>query len=228
MDAMLQFVFDYLSQNHTASWFYHMVSFVIFLIAGIRFVLWPAGLWCWKAGQKVYGFFTGINDTVQTVIFLKKELQPNGGSTLKDSINRIDNEIRNIKHLVTYSCAKQGAFFDFLGYVGNDGIGLFEANSEGECVHASPKYYEITGSTEQDVTGNGWINLLDEKDRDRVYHEWSACIAQKRPFIMEYNIINRKTNEKISVSCYAKPLVEQGKFLGYIGGLRRLSCLSAT
>lgn len=227
MDSMLQFVFDYLKDNHAASWFYHIVSVLIFSVAGIKIIVWPLVLFIYNKYIDIKDFFIGIRNTITTVDWLKKELQPNGGSTIKDSINRIDKEVKDVKHLISYSCAKQGVFFDFLGY-SEDGLGLFESNELGECIYASPKYYEITGCTEVDVKGNGWVNLIDESDRDRVFTEWQHCIAQKRPFILDYDIIHKKTHEIIRVNCYAKPLIENNKIHGYIGGLRKLSCPNVT
>jgi len=65
-------------------------------------------------------------------------------------------------------------------------VGIFYADSGGECLYVNQTWIEIVGMSESDALGNGWIKGLHLQDKDIVMNEWQKLIEQNSPFKLEY------------------------------------------
>ncbi len=69
-------------------------------------------------------------------------------------------------------------------------FGLFVTNIYGDCTYANPAYERISGLTEQQALGKGWIAAIHPDDLDRVVHEWYSAAREARDFASEHRFVH--------------------------------------
>lgn len=187
-------------------------------IAGIFAVLGSAAAilgWLWrnvpKAYQRLRYNMFGIGDIkkdicslTQQMEYLVSELKPNGGGSIRDSLNRI--ELRQVLQE-----QRQKAILSDMS------VGVFEADNEGDYVWVNRKYLRMTGRTLDEVKGTGWINTVAERHRERIYSEWQDAVHAGREFESEFLLITPE-NERVEVSVRTYKMSGQDdEPLGFIG-----------
>ncbi|NBQ67421.1 MAG: PAS domain-containing protein [Nitrosomonadaceae bacterium] len=152
----------------------------------------------WKPLRKVYLQLTKIindhDDLSNKINRLYVEMTPNGGSSLCDSVRRMEVGIAKVE-------TRHRAFLDSLRVI------RFEADAQGDCLWVSSAYCELTGATNLNALGTGWTNILHPDDKELVLKEWASAVAGKRDFIQIYRIINLHDQSEHKVRCQASPLL---------------------
>jgi len=148
--------------------FWEKLFALIIALGGSSFIFY-------KLFSKVFVNIKKANSSVSDFIGIISELKTivkefgSGDSSLKASMIRLENSLwhtdQKIK-VLTYRI----------------GIAAFEANKNGLYIFVSKKWSELTGIIFEEACGNGWLNMVDEDERDDVYKEWQACIVQGREF----------------------------------------------
>ena len=96
-------------------------------------------------------------------------------------------------------------------------VGVFETDPEGEVIKVNRRYLRMTGRTLVEVTGNGWINTIAYRDRDRVEREWATAISEDREFESEYKMITPE-DERVDVSVRTYKMIgKDNESLGFLG-----------
>lgn len=150
--------------------------------------------------QRVENHVGQINTKLDSIL---KELQPNGGSTIKDTVTRIDNAL-------TVNVERQRVF-------NNDSMnGLMETDAEGNCVWANSTYLGIVGRTIESVLGKGWVNTIQASERDRVMTEWDDALEEDREFEYEYHVVTTRGERKMVRIRSMKLRDSNGTTVGYI------------
>lgn len=146
-------------------------------------------------------------DSIQLRL-IAQQLFPNGGSSAIDSLNRIEGALINVMQ-------KQHV------YLLEHDLGIFETNTEGKCISVNKTYCRITGRTESECTGTGWVHIIHPEDRSKVIDEWNLCVNGVRDFKMHYRMQTPK-GKAIHVYCSAHPMVHPYKkdLLGYLGTIK--------
>lgn len=188
------------------------MSFHEFLDTFIAFVGAIGTLWVFlkfaNAGffKPVIMFFHDFFDIIKTQKEIKRQILPNGGSSISDTVKRI--ELRQ--------CLEDGMDRAILTKIN---AVLFEFSIEGKCLAVSKPYCDFVGKQREDILENGWINCIAEEDRERVWEEWINAISQKREYIDKYHMID-KDGKKIPVSCRTfivlGPKLEIIRYIGLI------------
>jgi PAS domain S-box-containing protein len=138
---------------------------------------------------------------IEKVIY---ELQPNGGTSLKDSVNRIEKNL-------ALSAQK------FAHSIDHDGKGFFQTNQFGDCIEVSPGYCRLVGKTESESLGKRWVYNIHPTDRNRIVQEWREAVANSAYFEAKYSLID-SDGEEVPVIGRASPLKNpQGEIVGYFG-----------
>lgn len=136
---------------------------------------------------------------------MHEEFKPNGGSSLRDAINRIETKL-----LVEQNARRAMS-------VAMD-VGMFETDSEGMFVWVNQKFIDFCGLTTDEAKNYGWINGVYEEDRDRVVEEWFSAVKQKRIFRLDYGMHNTRTLDYTPVKCNAFPVLSiKNEVIGYVG-----------
>lgn len=171
-----------------------------------------SGLW-WSFFKWLLPLLRDIHKSFKQLDSIASEFKANGGFTLKDAMNRLENNVQKVREDAIKMEARQWAVIATL----RDPI--FEANSEGQCVRANPSFLTLTERTMEEIVGNGWENIIHPDDRVRAWGEWTDAIDRQRTFESSYRV--RSTSGVIyQVMCIALPFFpidDHNTPIGYIG-----------
>ena len=145
-----------------------------------------------------------------------KQLKKNGGTSLIDKVDHILSAVKDISSQLQRIEAWKLAWME----LSEDPI--FVTDPKGHCMWVNNAYSKASGSSLEDLLGNGWIKILHPEDKERVVQDWAGCVTSLSKFENEYRIINQATKKAVPVHCVAKPLKDHtgnlgGNLVGYIG-----------
>lgn len=133
------------------------------------------------------------------------QLAPNGGSSVFDTIKRIDARQDEI---VARTMAIQDSAPN----------AIFECSASGACTFANRKLSELFGMDWSEMQNNGWLQAIRDDDRERVYEKWHHAVANDIPYRDEYTVVNQRTGALVRCVSMAKAMKDRdGKTLGYYG-----------
>lgn len=170
------------------------------LLAPVGVIL---GFW-WKFWLKKR--FEEGKDLYSKIKLISEEFRPNGGSTLRDAINRIEEK-------VTLTEQKTVAIIKSLP------LGTWVSDSKGKCVDLNKSFCNITGRTESELKGDNWINWIVQTERDDVFEEWNKCVNNVLNFDMIYRFTlpNQKVQKVHAIAYQLRN--EKGALIGFLGTL---------
>lgn len=103
------------------------------------------------------------------------------------------------------------------------GLAFWESDPDGKTVFASSRLAEIVGLGPQAILGNGWVATLHPDDRERVFREWQAAVAQRRFFALKYRF-QHLDGQIVSVWGKGLPLYgATGQVNGFVGVLKEVA-----
>lgn len=189
-------------------------------------ILYGFFTWVWpimkSAGKRIADFFRAIAsipqalDAIQSIKLIQqqvnvitKQVMPNGGSSMPDSMNRIEatlksnaDEAKAIGKTVNLMAATMRAESNT-----DPRKAKFEASPTGELTDANETYLRWTGLSMPRMVRWGWINSVHPDDRDAVRREWLQAISDVRTSAMKYRIVD-EDGEIIHVEVTATPIPE--------------------
>lgn len=129
---------------------------------------------------------------------IHSELVPNGGSSLRDAINRIE--------------ALQMTSLSLTGKA------YWISSTDGRCTFASVRLASIMGITPDQVIGWGWVSAVASEHREPCRKEWDASVRDLREFHMKYDYIH-PDGTRVSVFATAIPIIhaQTKAFVGMLG-----------
>jgi len=101
---------------------------------------------------------------------IKKEVTPNGGSSIKDIINRID------RRQVMIDKRSKAIFY-------NVDDAILEVDENGNILWANQKFHDTIGS--KNVSGLDWVSHIDESQRGNFLRELESCSEKLRELRFE-------------------------------------------
>lgn len=166
-------------------------------IVGACGVLWL------KVLKPLIGFGTNTYSQWNKIV---GELTPNGGSSIKDAIGRIET-----RQLVEVQVRKA---------LSNDSLsGVWEMDAEGKMTYANRTYQRIVGSSYEDLDGWGWTNSIHKDDRTTVVNEVRTALEQHRELHVQFRVV-KFTEETVLVCMVGHPLKDRaGSLKGFVGQL---------
>jgi PAS domain S-box-containing protein len=213
----LQIFYDLLSRYGLSSGklIIDMLVWSILIVLFYQWIIYPVYS---KLIVPAIQYFTKINQTYEKVEKILKEVQTNGGGSLKDAVLSMSSKINEISFMVDKNASSKKSILNILGLM-CDGVGSYETDEKGNCTFVSQKWSEITSIYDSDAMGNGWINAIHPEDRDDVTLEFATAVRQERNFSMTYRLA--KTGEMVVSYCF--PLVVNKKVVGFIGVLKKIN-----
>lgn len=102
-------------------------------------------------------------------------------------------------------------------------VGIFYADSRLNTSYVNSRWREMTGLTEADVQGLGWLQAIYPDDHDRLMASWHSAIQSNSPFQAEHRLIHRN-GSIIWVFAQATPERDgSGLIIGYLGTVTDIS-----
>ncbi|WP_295748530.1 sensor domain-containing diguanylate cyclase [Undibacterium sp.] len=102
-------------------------------------------------------------------------------------------------------------------------VGVFETNASGACIFVNHQWSEMTGLSQEEARGNGWVAALHPEDRELVASAWAAAVTEGLPFRQEYRFIDKQGKLTWVLGQSQKLHSSEGKTLGYIGSTTDIS-----
>ena len=169
----------------------------------------------WALLKKLRGKLTGmfgisglaedLDLVVERLDKIMFEFMPNGGSSMKDQLNRLEsdmalaNERQRARMLDTPEM-------------------IFETDAEGHCVWVNRTYSKAVQRSLTELLGHGWVNGIAVHDRERVVSEWFKAVQEDREFEMEFDFLDLDGNH-FPVTCRSYKMRDwrTGKAVGFLG-----------
>ncbi|TXH53809.1 MAG: PAS domain S-box protein [Desulfurellales bacterium] len=107
-------------------------------------------------------------------------------NALRERLEAGNDPMQMLESLRNVEIALQGVRQTTWTILDISGLAFWEADTAGEVIYASTHLAELVGLAPQAILGNGWVATLHPDDRDRVYREWQAAVAQRRFFALRY------------------------------------------
>lgn len=80
---------------------------------------------------------------------------------------------------------------------------MFICDWQGLCILANDAMCEMFGGSEREMMGQGWLQFIHERDRDRVIRIWDQVKENNNAdFKMELRVIHGNTNEEVKCICH--------------------------
>jgi len=133
------------------------------------------------------------------------ELRPNGGSSLRDSVEMT-------RKMVAMASARSR----YLASNSNDAV--YECGADGRCTWSSPALCKLFGLTEAEMMGHGWLKAIKETEVATVRHTWATSITDGIPYECDYTVVHRASRTEWKCHTSAVAVTDQsGKTVGYLG-----------
>lgn len=98
-------------------------------------------------------------------------------------------------------------------------MGLYAADSAGQCTHVNARWMEIYGQTGQESPGDGWVAHLHPEDRARVWQAWADCVATGALFDQEFRLARPSGGGRIVRSVAKRVVAPDGSLSGVVGSV---------
>ncbi len=149
-----------------------------------------------------------IEKMAEKLSIVSKELQTNGGGSIKDQIKQIANDVKIIM-------IERDATF----YLSKDP--MFKTDDKGHYVAVNTSLCNLIGAPEIELLGLGWLNYISLQDRDRVWEEWENIIESGKEISTYFTIKNPETTEMIPVKCIAVINRSGNSVISIIGSIEK-------
>jgi PAS domain S-box-containing protein len=160
-----------------------------------------------KTNEKFEKIDKNIEEVSQQVKRVHKEVIPNSGSSMRDSINRIEERVMVMG-------ARQDAMTEL-----SDDV-WWEADAKGHVTVVNKKFTELVGRDEKEILGANWKNTVHPDDIDSLGAKWAQAVLDQRDTEFEYRVV-RPDGHIIPVK--AKSTVrrdQRGQLIGWFGTVR--------
>jgi PAS domain S-box-containing protein len=133
-----------------------------------------------------------VDTLSRQVSIIMKQVMPDGGSSLADSMKRIETTVsdnakrseatgKNVALMTATMRATSNT---------NPRMATFETSSEGLLVDCNKTYLRWTGKTLNEMLNWGWINTVHPDDRDMIRREWNQAVVDVRQSIHKYRMLD--------------------------------------
>lgn len=127
--------------------------------------------WGWKYIIKpTIRLYKNQQTLVSSVEDIKKELTTNGGSSIKDTVNRID------RRQIMLDKRSKAIFY-------NIEKAILEVDEGGNILWANEQFHNVMGT--KNLKGLDWVSYIDEPQRENFLREFESCSEKLRELKFE-------------------------------------------
>lgn len=156
-----------------------------------------------------YAALEAIPSIQNDLKLIREQLVPNGGSSLRDSIDRLES-----------NSVVMGQIHGVLLTTNN--VALVRMDSSGHVIEVSDPLCRLLGRSREELLGNNWISAVNEEDREEVSAEWSNAMEADRNFESRFYFdLNDGTKIKVYMKVQPTPAI-RGKHQGFMGTISRV------
>ncbi len=96
---------------------------------------------------------------------------------------------------------------------------LWMTEPDGTCSFLSRGWYELTGQTQEEALGSGWLEAVHPDDRERTERIVCDATARRAPFSLDYRLRRADGAYRWAMNAGRPRLSEAGELLGYVGSV---------
>lgn len=104
-------------------------------------------------------------------------------------------------------------------------MGLYAANSAGNCTHVNATWLKIYGQTTLETLGDGWVQRLQPDERARVWQAWRQCVETGDLFDQEFRVTHPDGSERFVRSVARRVTLGHGLGTGFVGSVEDVTVL---
>jgi PAS domain S-box-containing protein len=162
-----------------------------------------------KGIKPMVAFLRNYTSTVYKINAIFEEITPNGGTSIKDKIDRIDRQVTLVNERQKASSA------DFPD-------ALFETDPEGNCYWINRTYARMVKRLPSELMGRGWQNAIAQEDREEVVEAWYSAAKDDREFVMDFKF-ETPDGELIPAKVRSYKMTDsKGETIGFYGNIQKL------
>jgi PAS domain-containing protein len=144
---------------------------------------------------------------------ISEEFSPNGGSSLKDQVTRIEKSVVHLAENNNFSTAR------ILALQANKDLALYEMNAEGHLVHINSAFVNLYQRPYEELMAGGWVDHIDPKDIDRIAESGRAATEGRTTWFERFTVI-RQDGTRVPCVGRGYPIVSlDGDFYGFAGAI---------
>jgi diguanylate cyclase (GGDEF)-like protein/PAS domain S-box-containing protein len=105
-------------------------------------------------------------------------------------------------------------------------LGLFRTDAHGKCTYVNRTYERISGHSQEQALGDGWIQSVLPEDRLKVVQAWSRAARLRESFQSTYRFCHAD-GTIVWASLKAAPVMAGDQFEGYVGSVEDITARRA-
>ena len=144
---------------------------------------------------------------------IKKQVMPNGGSSMVDSLRRIEKKFDEVDAKFDSIQEDNKLFYTM------QGVAFWVADEQGYFTYISPTMCKMVGRSESELLENNWISCLIKADENRVSEEWYHSVEERRPFDEVYSFKHQPHDIQVNGIAFHKKNNKTGVYTGSMGTL---------
>ena len=149
-----------------------------------------------------------VEDVAQLKETVKKEFSPNGGSSIRDILDRLESN-------QVVMAAKQGM------QLHTQDLAMIRMDAGGEVIEVSEPLCSLLKRNKEELLGRNWINVICPEDRDEISDGWGSAIKDHRNFSAHFNCCGDH-GEQIRVMLKVSPLSNIRTTMGFLGTVTKV------
>lgn len=96
-------------------------------------------------------------------------------------------------------------------------VGVFRADSDGQCFYVNDRWCAIAGMSPEKAMGKGWGHAIHPDDMETVFNHWQLAVETRTPFKKEYRFLRPDGVETWVYGLAAMEKDASGKTVGFVG-----------
>ena len=160
--------------------------------------------------RKITEIIVKVDKLTETTDRIEHEVRTNSGSSLKDSVIRIEkgqeylhSKLRHTDH-ISQDC-------------------LFETDASGNFVFVNRALCELLGVESSDLLNRAWLMRIEPEKREKVKNEWREAIENKISLDSRQMMIDGRDGLVYEFRIHAQPNINgAGVLLGFFGHVKEI------
>ncbi len=155
-----------------------------------------------------------IEEVKNSILDVRKQLFPNGGSSLPDSQKRIEETLKIISNKIDSNDRSIWAVTGSLS---------FRTDVQGKVINVSQKLLNLLGVGEEDFAGDRWFNLVDPKQSMNLKITYKKYVETGLNFEEDFLFIRKSDNAHINVRLTLNTLRNSAREItNFVGEIKQL------
>lgn len=96
---------------------------------------------------------------------------------------------------------------------------IWVTDPDGECTYLNRRWYEVTGQSEHDALGQGWLEAAHPDDREAALTSFADATRDGVAFSLDYRLRCHDGTYRWVVDAAAPRFRGDGRFLGFVGSV---------